>query len=136
MSYVFEISINHKKIANETKVQTEIINIANRYNCQDYYNRYEFSGKNRTIKYYNNIFTITFLENIKNVCNFIREIKLHKGIYIESIGFDNVVYNLIYASKKYLNIMEKQQVRDYIKKKHSGEIYQKNTEILNLLNKN
>ena len=136
MSYILEISINHKKIANKTQTHNNLITLANKFYCESYYNKYEFSGKNRTVQYYNNVYTFYFPDNIETICGFIRSVKQYKGIYIENIGFDDVVYKLIYASKKYLNIMEKENVNDYIQRKESGEIFSKNTKILSLVSKN
>jgi len=136
MSYILEISINHKKIANKTETQDNLIALANSFCCESYYNKYEFSGRHRTVQYYNNVYTFHFPENIETICGFIRSVKQSKGIYIESIGFDNVVYDLIYASKKYLNIMEKENVNNYIQRRESGEIFSKNPEILSLVSKN
>ena len=131
MSYILEISINHKKVANNTETHNNLIALAKNYCCESYYNKYEFSGRHRTVQYYNNVYTFHFPEDIETICGFIRSVKHSKGIYIESIGFDNVVYELIYASKKYLNIMEKENVNKYIQRRESGEIFSKNPEILN-----
>ena len=136
MSYILELSINHKKVSNTTEYQLKIIDVATKYNCVYYYNKYEFSGKNRTIQYNNNIFTFTFPDNQELLCGFIKEIKTYKGIYIENIGFDNIIYKLIYASKKYLNIMEKENVNKYLEKRKNGDIYKENPLIINAINKN
>lgn len=135
MSYILEISINHKKIANKTETQNNLIELAKNFYCESYYNKYEFSGRHRTVQYYNNVYTFHFPENLQMICGFIQSVKQIKGIYIESIGFDNIVYELIYASKKYLNIMEKENVNKYLQQRISGEMFSKNPEILSLLSK-
>jgi hypothetical protein len=41
-------------------------------------------------------------------------LKKRKYVYIESIGFDNCKFTLLYASKKYLNMMDKYKAKEYL----------------------
>ena len=38
-------------------------------------------------------------------------------IKIECVSYEDTIINLLYASKQYLNIMEKSQMKDYLEKK-------------------
>ena len=49
-----------------------------------------------------------FEEHIELVSEFIRYVKKLKIVNIESVSYDNAIFKLIYASKKYLNFMEKE----------------------------
>lgn len=135
MSYILELSLNYKKTANTTTTNKNIIDIAVKHKCFDYYSKYEFYGKNRTIQKNNCIYTFTFPEQKETLCEFIRAIKKIKGVYIENIVYENTTYNLIYASKKYLNIMEKEFALKYLKEKKNGIIYKNNPIIINAINK-
>tara|TARA_Y100000590_G_scaffold190404_1_gene216669 strand:+ start:386 stop:796 length:411 start_codon:yes stop_codon:yes gene_type:complete len=135
MSYILELSLNYKKTANTTTTNKNIIDIALKYKCFDYYSKHEFSGRNRTIQKNNCIYTFTFPENKEILCEFIRIIRKIRGVYIENIVYENTTYNLIYASKKYLNIMEKEFALKYLQQKKDGIIYKNNPTIINAINK-
>ena len=48
------------------------------------------------------------------LAEFVKYSKTIKNISIESVGLDDVSFKLMYASKKYLNMMEKQFVDNYL----------------------
>jgi len=135
MSYILELSLNYSKTPNISKTNQTIIDIALNYNCSNYYLNNEFSGKNRTIHKNNCIYTFTFPENKEMLCEFIRIIKKMKGLYIENVVYENTTYTLIYASKKYLNIMEKEHALKYLQNKKEGIIYKNNPIIIKAINK-
>ena len=58
-----------------------------------------------------------------------------KNISIESVGLDDISFKLMYASKKYLNIMEKQFVDNYLKSKKTNKLYKQDSIIYKILNK-
>ena len=65
-----------------------------------------------------------FQEHDELLAEFIRYAKKIKNISIESVGFDKGKFELIFASKKYLNMMEKEfSAQKYIINRREGIIY-------------
>ena len=79
----------------------------------------------------NCIINLTFDNNTVDIMKFIRFIKKNKKFYIENVGFEDSDYELLYASKQYLNIMEKAEAKYYIKRRKSGLL--DNNEIFRLI---
>ena len=48
-----------------------------------------------------------------------------KTVNIESVSYDNVIFKLIYASKKYLNFMEKEFALKYIEDRRNETYFNK-----------
>ena len=107
MTYIIEISINIKKNSNISEITNNIISIANEHRMNKFYKEFEFIGKNRQIYRNHCILIIEFEEHDELVSLFIKKIKKIKTTRIECIALDDVIYKLIYASRNYLNIMEK-----------------------------
>jgi len=125
MSYFLELSINLKKYTNSA-IKKEIIDSAYNYKCQYHSDIYEFSGRRK--QFYRNHYVLSFhfTDNIELLCDFIRYIKTKKSIYIENISYDDIVYKIIYASKTYLNIMQKEFALKYINDRKNGSLQEKN----------
>ena len=71
----------------------------------------------------NCIINLSFDDNLKEIIKFVKFIKKNKNIYIENIGYEddeNVCFQLLYASKTYLNLMQKSEAKEYIKKRKNG----------------
>ena len=117
MSYNLDLALNYSKIPNNSEMSKTIKDIALKYKCLDYYSKYEFSGENRTIHKNNCIYSFRFPEDKELLCGFIRNVKKLRGVYIENIYYENTTYTLIYASKKYLNNMEKEFALKYLQDK-------------------
>ncbi len=134
MGYFLELSINLKKHTN-SNIKKEIIDSAYNYKCQYYSDLYEFTGRRK--QFYRNHYVLSFhfTDNIELLCDFIRFIKKKRGIYIENIAYENVTYKLIYASKTYLNIMQKEFALKYINEKKNGILKEKNPLIFAVLSK-
>ena len=86
-------------------LKKEIVKLAQESRCELYYQDFEFEGKKRQIKRNHLFFIFFFPDNPKYIINFLYLLKKRKYAYIESIGFDNCKFTLLYASKKYLNMM-------------------------------
>ena len=117
MTYRFEASINLNHTYNAAILKSEIINIAYKYGCESCWTDIEVSGYGRTIKRNHVIIIFNFPDDIKKLITFLNYVKTNRNIYIESIGFDDIKYTLIYASKLYLNMMDKRLANEYITKK-------------------
>ena len=94
------------------------------------YNNYEIMGKNRRIFRNHYVMTFVFEEDDNNVALFIRKIKKNKNIKIESISYDNCIFKLMYASKKYLNIMEKCKAKEYLEQKRNHKLFKQESIIM------
>ena len=135
MGYFIETSFDIIKTSNFLKVKETIVNLAKKHKIEFSYNNHEIMGKNRVI--YRNHYVMSFLFNDdeKNITGFIREIKNMKNINIECIGYDNCVFKLMYASKKYLNIMEKSKAKEYLQKRKENTLYKNDSCIIQELMK-
>ena len=104
MGYNIEVSFNLLKHNYVTETQNTIVSLALENGCNYIYNDYEFEIKPRN-KRNHNVITIIFENyNIDKIVNFLKKIRLIKGVYIESI-FDDNSSNLLFASKYYLTQM-------------------------------
>lgn len=135
MTYIIEISINIKKNSNISEITNNIISIANEHRMNKFYKEFEFIGKNRQIYRNHCILTIEFEEHDELVSLFIKKIKKIKTTRIECIALDDVIYKLIYASRNYLNIMEKEFTEDYLEKQRKGLLYKQDSIIFKAIKK-
>lgn len=113
MSYRLEIAFNLRHTGSPTKLRDEVMLIADNYGCEHSYVDFEFQGYRRTVTRNHVIMILYFPEEPRHVINFINFIKKNRQLYIESIGFDDCLFTLLYASKVYLNMMDKYKVKEY-----------------------
>jgi len=130
MSYIIELSFDINKNKNFLMLKNDIINLANDHYKMFSYNNYEIMGKNRRIFRNHYVMTFVFEEDDNNVALFIRKIKKNKNIKIESISYDNCIFKLMYASKKYLNIMEKCKAKEYLEQKRNNKLFKQDSIIM------
>lgn len=136
MTYQIEISINLNKIKNLTEIKNNLLEKAEQCRLIDNYTIFEHIGENRKVFRNHCILTLIFEEHDELLSEFIKFSKNIKNINIESVGFDSGgKFNLMYASKKYLNIMEKQFMFDYINLKKQKKLYKQQSIIYKILNK-
>ena len=115
MGYNIEISFDLQKNQNVTECEEEIEQIAKNYDCNHFYQMYEFEKKSYATR--NHSVINAHFENTTQFTKFIKKIKQIKGYYIENIYDDtNVKPDLLYASPFYLTTMDK----------HLSKIYKKN----------
>ena len=114
MSYRLEISFDLRRVRQGNNLKKEIISLANKCGYESCYIDQEINGHGRIIKRNNTVFILSFPEDPKYIISFIRKIKEKNNIYIESIGFDNIKFTLLYASKNYLNMMQKDKMKEFI----------------------
>lgn len=131
MSYLIEMSFDIIKIGNFLETKKNIIEIANKYNKIFSYNNHEIMGSNRTIYRNHYVMTFVFEDNELSISNFIKDIKSYnKHIYFESVSYECGKFNMMYASKKYLNIMEKCKAKEYLENKKNNTLYKQNSIII------
>ena len=129
MGFLIELSFDINKVSNFIQTKDIILKMAEKYNKTFSYNNHEIMGKNRTI--FRNHYVMTYLFDDENdIVKFIKQIKLMKRIYIESISYDNCVFKMMYASKKYLNIMEKGKAKEYLEKKRNNKLFKSDSVIM------
>ena len=137
MAYQIELSINLKKVTNLSEIKKLLVTKAEECKVEDYYTMYEHFGKNRTVYRNHCVLTFLFTENDELLAEFINYSKKIKNISIESVGLDKGLFKLIYASKKYLNMMEKEHVEKYINLRRQHKLYKQDSIIFKtILKKN
>ena len=134
MGYQIELSLDIKKTGNITQYKQLFVKEALINGCEIYFFNYEFMGQNRRIYRNHYILTFIFKENEGLIANFIRFVKKYKRyVYIESIFYDNCVIKIMYASPRYLKIMEKDMAKDYIEKRKSNNLFKNDSVIIKAL---
>ena len=137
MGFLLELSLDTKKIGNISQLKNILVTEALNNKCEIYFFNYEFMGKNRRLFRQHFILTFIFEENEELVANFIRYVKKNykRSVKIESIFFENCIYEIMYASNKYLNMMEKEKVKDYLEKRKSNNLFKQDSVIMKTLKK-
>jgi hypothetical protein len=114
MSYRLEVAFNLKKTSGALELKSELIEIAKSYGCELSYSDFEFEGKNRRV-IRNHIFIILFFPaDPKYIIKFLTFLRKDRRVYVESIGFDDFIFKLLYASRTYLNKMDKYKAKEYL----------------------
>jgi hypothetical protein len=118
MTYRLEVAFKENHTYKAREEQNNTIELAYLFGCESYYKDFEFSGEKREITR-NTLFIIfNFPEDSKYIINFLKSVKKNKNICVESIGFDNIKFTLLYASKLYLNMMEHTKAIEYLNNKN------------------
>ena len=123
MAYKIELSLKLKHTSNVTGITTHIINKAYQYQCYEHFINYEYIHRKKAVIRNNCIINLSFDDDVKEIIKFIKFIKKNKNIYIENICYEddeNISFKLLYASKTYLNLMQKSEAKEYIKKRKNG----------------
>ena len=130
MGFFIELSFDVLKADNFIDTKKLITQLANQYGLEFSYNNHEIMGKNRKIFRNHYVMSFVFKENEEEVAAFISKIKKIRYVNIESVGYDNCIFKLMYASKKYLNIMDKEKAKNYLEQKRSGTLFKNDSVIL------
>tara|TARA_B100000963_G_scaffold274117_1_gene242343 strand:- start:1034 stop:1444 length:411 start_codon:yes stop_codon:yes gene_type:complete len=127
MTYLIELSYNLSKNTSLNETISKLLNKAENCRLENFYKNYEYMGKNRRVIRNHCILTFMFEEHLELVSEFIRYVKKFKTVNIESVSYDNAIFKLIYASKKYLNFMEKEFALKYIEDRRNGNLFQQDS---------
>ena len=136
MGYNIEVSFDFEKNSSITELNSIIKHFAKKNNCIYYYEDYEFEN-NVQYKRRHCVITINF-ENtyIKNVVEFLKNINIIEGVYIELI-YDESINKILYASKYYqTQKMDKKICKEYIIEKRERSYSEDDNMILDAINKN
>ncbi len=120
MAYKIELSLKLKQQSSITNTVNSIIEDSYKYSCNNHYINYEYIHKKKYVIRNSCVISLTFDDEPKEISKFIRKIKKNRTITIECISYDNITTELLYASRQYLNIMEKSQMKHYLEKKRNG----------------
>tara|TARA_B100001093_G_C26858319_1_gene1028540 strand:+ start:5058 stop:5468 length:411 start_codon:yes stop_codon:yes gene_type:complete len=130
MGFLIELSFHINKVSNFLRIKETIMALSEKHYKIFSYNNHEIMGKNRTIFRNHYVMTFLFEEKEEEVASFIRAIKLIKHVNIESVSYDNCVLKMMYASKKYLNIMEKGKAKEYLENKRNNTLFKSDSVII------
>jgi len=135
MVYFIELSVCLKKVVNLSEIKNNLLLKAEECRYIDYYDTYNMEGKNRTILKNQCILTFTFEEHDELFADFIKYTKKNHKISIEIVAIDGGKFEMIYASKDYLNTMDKFLAREFIKKRQKNLLPKQDTIISTVLRK-
>ena len=114
MGYEIELSCG---LNSPSSVKDAVIAKAYNCDCEYHYNQYELKGRRRQIYRIHHIMSFIFPETAERQMQaFIRYIKSHRGVYIECISVDSGNCEILYASSKYLSLMDKAKAKEYREK--------------------
>jgi len=137
MTYQLELSVNLNKVSNLSEIKNLLLIKAEECKLENYYTMYEYFGRNRHCYRNHCVLNFSFVENDELLAEFINYSKKIKNISIESVGLDKGLFKLIYASKKYLNMMEKEHAEKYINLRRQNKLYKQDSIIFKtILKKN
>ena len=112
MAFTIDLALDVKKNGDLTKQKDTLKKFGGTNNNVYYYGTHEIGGIHRTIT--RNHYVMTFMFETENdIISFIKIVKEKSSFQIEMIGYDDCIYKIIYASKKYLSFMEKEMVQKY-----------------------
>jgi hypothetical protein len=135
MGYNIEVSIDLLRHTNISEVKKQIADSALDFECNHYYYLYEMEGRCK-IPRNHCIMVINFDdEQIFNCAEFLKLIKRLKTFHIECIYEDDIVCNLIYASKYYQTTMGKDRAIKYNKFKRERSLSDNEKMILDQVSK-
>mgnify|MGYP001250765911 CR=1 FL=1 len=133
MGYLIELSINIKKITNVTQIKDDIKLVADKNNCCFMYDIYEYSVDNRYAYRNHCVITMEFPGDDEKLISFVKKIRNIKNVYIEMLSYEDVQYNIMYASKKYLQMMEKPEAKSYLKSKKEKTLFKYDSELMKII---
>ena len=131
MGYNIEISVDMVKHTDFSQTKSEIVDFALDSGCEYYYYLYEMEGGAQR-KRNHCIIVINFDDNeIFNCSKFLKTIKKMKELHIECIYEDNILCKLLYASKFYQTIMDRDKAIRYNKFKRERSLSENERLLLN-----
>jgi hypothetical protein len=115
MGYNIEVAISVINNTNLSEIKKNITDMALDYNCEHYYYLYDYQGNCKQERNHC-IIVINFDDEfIIDCANLLKILRKMKNLHIECIYEDNTVCKLIYASKYYLSLIERENVVKYNK---------------------
>jgi hypothetical protein len=117
MGYQIEVAFDMRIVGSMTYLHEEFVRKAKKNNCEMHYINYEMEGEGRKIVRNHSVMTFFFPEK-KYIVNFIRFAREFRDAKIESISSGDIKCTLLYASSKYLSMMNHFFVKKYRRERH------------------
>ena len=130
MVYTIEVSFDIRVQKNVDSFKAKLKNMALWSDCESQYFLHEIEGRGRLSERNHCIFVV-ILETIEASITFLRKVREESNIYIECIYEDDMVCNIIHASPKYLQRMDKSFVKQYKKERKNRELTANEIRLLN-----
>ena len=127
MGFFIEISFSLLN-SNYTEIQKKIIDKSIELRSDFYYKHLEYNNKNTR-----QILSFTFPDHNEIFIEFIYFVKKIPRVFIETAGIDNIQFIQLYASKKYLQLMENDKAKEYIINKKNGSLKKENPDVYKAL---
>ena len=118
MGYQIDVAFDMRIVGSMTNLYDMFVMKAEKTNCEMYYMNYEFDGIGRTIVRNHSVMTFIFPPEEEYIIKFIRFVREFRDARIESITTGDIKCTLIYASSKYLSMMDRGHVKTYKKSRH------------------
>jgi hypothetical protein len=127
MGYNIELSIPFKYFNNFTNIKTDVMSESKKNNCELFFEDFSITSKK---KY--SVLSFTFPTELDTI-NFLKYIQEIKKIKIESISTSDLICKLIYASRQYINIMDKDKAKEFLNDRKKGNLYKISPNIFKIL---
>jgi len=118
MGYQIDVAFDMRIVGSMTNLREEFVRKAEKNNCEMHYMNYEMEGNGRTIVRNHSVMTFFFPPEKEYIVNFIRFAREFRDARIESISAGDIKCELLYASSKYLSMMDVHNVKKYKKERH------------------
>ena len=115
MGYQIEIAFDMRIVGSMTELYEDFVRKAEKNNCEMYYMNYEMN-EGRTTTRNHSVMTFIFPPEKEYIVNFIRFAREFRDARIESISSGDIKCTLMYASSKYLSMMDTHGMSKSIKK--------------------
>ena len=127
MGFFIELSFSLLN-TNFTEIKKKIIDKSIELRSDIYYQHLEYHKKKT-----HQILSFTFPDHNEIFIEFIYFIKKIPHVFIETAGIDDIKFIQLFASKKYLQLMEHDNAKQYTINKKKGTLKQHNTEVYKAL---
>ena len=117
MGYQIEVAFDMRVVGSMTELYEDFVRKAEKNNCEMYYMNYEMD-EGRTTTRNHSVMTFLFPPEKEYIVNFIRFTREFRDARIESISSSDIKCTLLYASSKYLSMMDSWFVKKYKKERH------------------
>ncbi len=118
MGYQIDVAFDMRIVGSMTNLYDLFTKKAEKNNCEMHYINYELDGIGRTIVRNHSVMTFMFPPEEEYIINFVRFVREFRDARIESITTGDIKCTLIYASSKYLSMMDRSHVKKYKKSRH------------------
>jgi hypothetical protein len=119
MGYSVDVAIDLLDTGGFTSLTSRIVEKAEENNCISHYKMYELDGTGRRTTRHHQVLSFEFPSEKEHVIRFLRQVREMRYVFTESVVFEGVKVQLLYASRHYLTMMNKYQAADHNKAKAS-----------------